>query len=364
MPATRAVWVPLRSNVAYFETTGSSLPMEGRIKSMAILSEQLYFEAGLLDVAVMDEGLTSFWIPPDDLSAEDIARRRQRAEIGEPVHFAVGLEDAPGIPAPPERMRTVLSGALQRAFVAEFHTLFDSSGLSKVEWANLGFVPQEVRGAVEEIARGEDTADLRRHDDAPRLSENNFLDDRLKKDLNRDLAAGAVMGIPVGVDDLHGSMLTHKAARDESRFREQSMPGSAALDLWVPDFTEVAWPDILALHDHDAIGGFREALIAAEEQVSHLAEPDRTLALKDHALDALAERVRELLPTKGRIGVDIGSSLVLDLVSGLFPLGGTVAASLKGLGAIQREQAEWTAILLTLRSRANDSKDRRSSGRS
>ena len=72
MLTTRTAWFPLRSNIAYFETTGPSLDLESRVKQMAMLCDELYFEPGLVDVTVSDAGAHEFRFPPSQLDEDDI----------------------------------------------------------------------------------------------------------------------------------------------------------------------------------------------------------------------------------------------------------------------------------------------------
>jgi hypothetical protein len=167
-----------------------------------------------------------------------------------------------------------------------------------------------------------------------------------------DLARGAVMGTPVAVDELHAPMLEHKTVGGHSQFEGADVPGSSALAAWVPAFHTVPWKDIVALHDHDAIGTFREKLIEAEETVPDLPESERRDALKEFEIDELAKKVRELVPTRGRVAVEVGTGLAIDLLSVAMPFLGTAAAGLKGLAELQRQQLEWTAVLLTLKDKA------------
>lgn len=90
MLTTRTAWFPLRSNIGYFETTGLGLDIEARVKQMAMLSDELVFEPGLLDVTISDSGSFDAHIPPSKLTEEGIRKRRQAVTAGEPVGFSIG----------------------------------------------------------------------------------------------------------------------------------------------------------------------------------------------------------------------------------------------------------------------------------
>jgi hypothetical protein len=79
---------------------GPSLDIEARVKQMAMLSDELLFEPGMLDVTISEEGSFDSHIPLSQLSEEDIRKRRQAVSAGEPVGFWIGPQSAPGEPAP------------------------------------------------------------------------------------------------------------------------------------------------------------------------------------------------------------------------------------------------------------------------
>jgi hypothetical protein len=349
MQATRRVWFPLRSNLAYFETTGPRLDLAGRVKEMAILAEELVFEPGYFDVNVTREGLSSWWLPSGTLSDEEIRRRRD-AEKGGRFFLGFGVQRGLGQPAEAPT-HAVIDGALEQGFFAEYELSLREWGLEDVGWAHLGSIPDEAEAAAKQVASMEDRR-MWLSRAAPALSDRGFLDDQLKKDLTLDLARGAVMGTAVAVDELHAPMLEFKATASSSNFKGMNMPGSAALRTWVPAFHKLGWKDIIALHDHDAVCSFREKLIEAEEEVSELPEAERLSALKDFQVDELAKALRDHLPTAGRVAIQVGTSLALDVLASAVPLLGTAAASLKGLAELQRQKLEWTAVLLALMQRS------------
>jgi hypothetical protein len=67
---------------------------------------------------------------------------------------------------------------------------------------------------------------------------------------------------------------------------------------------------------------------------------------------AMTSSGRELVPTRGRVAAEVGTGLAIDLLSVAMPFLGTAAAGLKGLAELQRQQLEWTAVLLTLKDKA------------
>lgn len=347
MLTTRAAWFPLRSNIGYFETTGPALDLESRVKQMAMLCDQLYFEPGMLDVTISDAGATEFWTPPSQLDEEDIRQRRQAAEVGAPVGLWIGVQPAQGVPAPPEAMRQIMGGKLARSFVAEYHLLARDSGLQDMSWAEFVFPTDEAEAEAAATARTLDSRGFIEKRAMPALSENQWLDDRLRKGLNKDIARAAAMGLPAILDHLHQPILEWRASQGTPGMQLEPVPGATALHLWAPNFTTLTWKQIIALHDHDAIGDFRQKLVEAEQTVSGLPEDERELALKDigyqAALDALRSRSAQWR--------DLGAELVVGSIVDLVPYGGLIYSALTGGAEVQKQKSEWTTILLELNER-------------
>lgn len=346
------IWFPLRSNIAYFETVSPQLNLESRIKQVALLADELLFEPGMVTVDVTEDLVFGpIYHPHETLDAEDIVRRRRASQTGKRFALHIGLQPAPGVPAPPEAMHTLGGGELQHGFVAEYHLLLERTGLAKVSWVGMGEIPAEASRAAEALAA--QRTQTERFSDAPRLSENDLLDSALKKDLNLDLAFSQATGLPVAIDELHRPMLEWKARVAGSGTKSERAPGALALHLWAPNFTYLSWKRIIELHDHDAIGAFRAKLVEAEEQVVSLPEEEQEVALRDIGYREALEKVRALTPTRSDVAVDVAAGVVFDWL----PFGGVAYSTATGIAKLQRAETEWTAVLLALTAKNHSGTD-------
>ena len=344
-------WFPLRSNLTYFSGETQRLDVEARIKQAALLSEEIVFEFGMLDVSVTETGMTSLWTPPSQLSEDRIRRHRDAARSGAPFAFSIGLQPAKGVPADAADAHTLISGPLQQALVAEYHLLLRSSGLERASWVKWA-VPQP--DVVEEAKRLAHEQNRRegielRSTDLPTLTENEFLDQQLKKDLNFDLALAGLMGVPAAVDDLRRPLLLHKASRDDKTTDISRAPGALALHALAPDYTALSWADIIALHDDDAIGAFRAKLVELETAVAHSPEEEWEQAIFDLGFDESLRKANERLPSARSQVADVA----VDLAAGFLPPGLSAAASAaRGVARMQRAREErsqeWLAVLFAL----------------
>jgi hypothetical protein len=95
------------------------------------------------------------------------------------------------------------------------------------------------------------------------------------------IGTAAAMGLPAMLDQLNQPILEWRVRQDAPNTQLERVPGATALHLWAPNFTTLDWKQLIALHDHDAIGEFRQKLVEAEQTISGLDLDERELALKD-----------------------------------------------------------------------------------
>jgi hypothetical protein len=341
------VWFPLRSNVAYFETTAPRLDLAARVKEIALLTDELWFEDGTLTVTVDPTMVMPTYRPPP-VDLEDVRRREQVAVIGSSTELSVTVERPPGA-APQREIHQLGGGPLQRGFVAQYRRLFEESGLGSTSWAHLRTLPPEDVRVVKDFAR-EVTSKDHLDREAPHLSDNEQLDAALKGDLNLDLVTASRMGMAVAIDELHLPMLDYKAQRDATPDAPRP-PGSDVLKVWIPDFTHVPWRDVIALHDHDAIGAFRSKLVEAEEEALHVDAAERPKVIAQIGIRESARDMHRYLPTLHGFVFSVG----LDLVIGLTPLAPVSAAvtAVREIAQLQRARGEWIAVHLALQHSAD-----------
>jgi hypothetical protein len=150
--------------------------------------------------------------------------------------------------------------------------------------------------------------------------------------------------VPVMLDQLHAPILQWRAEHADAEQRPEPVPGAEALHLWAPNFTALEWNEIIKLHDHDAIGEFRQKLVEAESTVAGLADPGRQIALKDIGYQAALDSLRSKTAKWLDFGIDLAAGAVVDLV----PYGGLAYSAVTGGAKLHKDKTEWTAILLAL----------------
>ena len=323
---TRRVWFPLRSNISYFDTS-SGLDIESRVKQMALLSDELWFERGIVEVMQGQSGIIwETWAPPEQFSEDRVRRRREAPQGAHP----------PALP--------LTGGSIVRSYVAEYHLLVEKAGLGNVSWVQWPLGPPDDDSAVALMTADFDSWDPLFSRAFPTADERELFGGHLRKSLNRDLVMSAAYAIPAMIGELYRPILEVRTGTAQKGIEGGAIVGTEALQLWAPNFTDLPWKRIIELHDHEAIGEFRAKIAEAEEQCANLSGEDRALALKDIGYQAALQKAGRLTPGWVDIGVDVAAGALIDIV----PWGGTIYSATTGIAKVRREQSDWTAVLLTL----------------
>jgi hypothetical protein len=115
------------------------------------------------------------------------------------------------------------------------------------------------------------------------------------------------------------------------------------LSIWIPDFTRIPWRDVIALHDHNAIGAFRAKLAEAEDEASGVEAHERPTVIAQIGLRESARELQRHFPQLQGSVFSVG----LDLAIGFTPL--APVSAVREIAALQHAHTSWVAIYLTLK---------------
>ena len=293
----RRVWFPLRSNVPCPGPAGAGLGVEARAKLLALLAGELLFEPGVLDVTVTEAGASSCWIPPGSVDEEGYRRRCLAGmRVGEPVVVAWTPEG--------DEVTSPLVGA----HVLEYHTLLRRSGLEGAPWVRWS-APEPLVARAEESARREEHAGTAppRSRALPRVEESPSADEQAAAGLESDVSFAALIGATAAVDYSRRTLLRLGPTGDPLRAGQPS--GAATIrHFMTPNLTRLGWPDVIALHDDDAVAALRAELAEPRSESDDRVSDDTLVerigsageGLIEVALFAVAAHGRDLFaPTGG-----------------------------------------------------------------
>ena len=250
----RRVFFPLRSAVELFSDPRSPDAVT-KAKEAAVLYDELIFEVGLLDVSITPDGSTSFWNPPEAMTAELVERSRSVNTVGSPMTIAFGKQEHPGIPA--EKMEVFLEGTVSNAYLAEFHTgILDELALLAPDWVRTIEIggakhPGSVGDPTYEAIRELNFADLGDRSLMPGVDP--FLRTFIYESFNRDSTVATELEASFTGTPLFAPMIERGGV-------EVDLAGSEALGVVLGDIGALPWEAVLEFREHRGSLEARERL--------------------------------------------------------------------------------------------------------
>lgn len=339
---------PLQTSVELFDDPTSPAATT-RVKQAAVLYEELLIEGGLYEIDLTSAGSFSNWLPPEHLTPERLVESRRVIELGAPVTFTIGEEEAEGVPAPPEAMRTLVDAPLSKRYVAEFYSgVLDELAPFGPDWVRELVVPPKVPTATK-LGHA-----IWRPNSADSFDKNLMRDrDRWRRRFtyqafNRDAALAGSLDAAFNLTSLFEPML----ARGQL---EPRTAGETALRVVAPDLGRLPWEAIIEFREH---GGSEEARAKLGEFDRRAAESESADALEYFArvsqevTRALFQAVKELRP---KLGEEVAKETAKTGVS-LIPFAGPFLEKVATAAELGHEthkwRHSWVAALMELGDRA------------
>lgn len=329
---------PLRTNVEYFVSTEGFLALEQRIKQAAILYDVIIFEGGVYTASVGPTGSMDFWIPPDQVTEEEL--RLKIEPYGGHHHLAIA-------PTGSSQFQTLVSGPVERRFRSEFYSILKNLGSECPKWVKMETydLTPEAKNLVNRISQSDE-----RNLDIEIGKENRFLKSKILNNLNRDLILTWGLGWAASIDPLYTPILRKKMTLHGGL---QAASGFLALDFIVPDFSRLPWEIIFELREHKAMAEFRRRMINIENLVRaslpNVNEAELRYQISQVVTDELLKEIESLQPTTR----DIAINLTLNFVGGLAPLPwSTIPSVVSGIQQLTKSiqtQNSWIAVFMKLR---------------
>jgi hypothetical protein len=334
---------PLRTNVEYFDTPEGYLSLKERIKQACILYDRLIFEGGLYQASIGPTGSFDLWIPPLELT--DAILKAKFTSRGGEHHWRIA-------PTGSENYHTVISGPMERWFRAEFHTALREFDGENMPWIDIE--TYELTPDFKQLA--DSSADNDERDENIRiLDASHFFRRKILTNLNRDLILIASLGTSASIDPLHASVLEQKMAKKPEQLK--SAPGFLAIEVAVPNFSNLPWDTILELREHPSLSEFRRKLVEAETTARTLFPDAKEDEIRYEICQIITgELVREI-SNVWSVGKDmirdmsINAAIELLLVIGRvsIPFVGEAIAAVRDGYELMQARNSWITAFLRLR---------------
>ena len=336
--STSTFFFPLRTNVEYFTSPEGFLTLERRIKQASILYDDIILEGGIYTASAGPTGSMDFWIPPNQVTDEEL--RLKLEPSGGQHHLAMA-------PTGSHQFQTLVSGPVERRFRSEFHSILKKLSPEHPKWIKMETydLTSEAKSLASRISRDDE-----KNTDIVIPEGSHFLRNMILRNLNRDLILVWSLGSTASIDPLHLPIIRRKmAAHGELR----PASGFVALEVAVPDLSEVPWNVIAEVREHKAVMEFRHRIVQTENLVRttlpNADDAELRYQISQFITNELLNEIKNLRPT----GKGIVTNLTLDLLSGLIPpplsIVSTLALNAPEIEKLVRTQTSWITIFMKLR---------------
>jgi hypothetical protein len=320
-----------------------------RGKEAAVLYDEVIFEAGVYDYSATDEGSFEHYRPPGGFTPEDLAETRIIPEPRTGMQVSLAFEAEPGEPAPPEELRSFISGTLSAYYVAEFETgILEELRKLDVPWA-AAFVAQDDQlreNGLDQIIR--DYAHERQRDESWSDPDSRILRTFVAKAFARDAVVASSLGAAFNITSLFQPLL-------ESSSTRPVLVGQRALAVLVPNVRDLRWEEIAEFREHPGSVEARAKLAEAEQRVA-ASEPDDPLEFQQRLYSAISDDLfAAIKETQGKDSTTVGKEVAktaIGFIPVVGPIAGTAASAADLVWKERTERRHWTAALMKLRDRA------------
>lgn len=279
-----------------------------------------------------------FWIPPSQVTDEEL--RLKLEPSGGQHRLALA-------PTGSRQFQTVVSGPVERRFRSEFHSILKKLGPKHPNWIKME--TYDLTSAAKSLA-GRLSWNDERNPDIVIPEGSRFLRNIILKNLNHDLILMWSLGSTASIDPLHLPVLHKKMA---ARGELHPASGFVALQVAVPDLSEVPWDVVDEVRQHKAMSEFRHRMVQTENFVRtslpDVDDAELRYQISQIITDELLNEVKNLRPTSKSVATNV----TLDLLTGLMPPPWSVVSALAlGIPEITklvRTRTSWVTVFMKLR---------------
>jgi hypothetical protein len=339
------IFLPLRSNAAWFSDEQAQRVLEARLKNYLLLYDEIVLQDGRYQSTALETGYHDAYHPPGSI-------RGDRSKIsyyqpGTPFGFFVRqTKDGPDVPV------SGLVGPRLFTYEADFYPILASAGLLNAEFIRMdaGDLSDDLTHQIAEEAR-KDISDPSIFASIPG---NRFVKAKVLESLYHDACLASMDSLDFAVDYRVGPAARLKNEMESDRWgpEARAIVGRAWVTLERPDYGHALWEEVIDVRESAAGKDFRrlvERVAAAIDKAAlEGAPPGELQHIAERKLDAelVEEMNRRKTVMMGGV-LSIGLSLIPLAIPVLGPAasaaGATIGAS--ALLNLLRERRTWVSLL-------------------
>lgn len=327
-----SVFLPLRSNAAWFASPDHSLQLERRLKNLLMVYDELVVQDGRYHLVVEDRGILEAITPPDKVHDRTVLDYKS---VDTPFSVQVATDsEGPWHP--------LIGGPAIAHFEVDFFPLFHRAGIVAepyLRWKHVQ-LSADAKTAVEQAAQHDLGTETLRSS----LPEGQFLKRAIVQGFYGDSLLSSDLRMPLSTDYHVSPVIDWKNAQlagvflPDIRFAFQH----AWLNLRLPDVAEMSWHNVHTTRQSAAGRDYRKLItqITADAASALISARDAREIQEVLQQSIVKEVVSELLKRRMTL-TDATISFGLNLM----PVVGGYIGTAKDLLNIVNERRSWVALL-------------------
>lgn len=333
------LYLPLRSNVGWFQNEGMKQAIETRIKEAILLYDEIIIEDGTYMATVFETGSFSPYAPPGKIDPLNRRINFEHLQQTTEAEFRLGIEGT-------DRNEVILSGKTLANYQIDYYEIFHDIDLKSYSFIttvviNKDKFPEEAVRDMMQRNKSEVKEHLFIHD-------NYFMRKHIVENLNYDLLTSVLIESAILFDPVHQAILQQKATIPNIYPVKEHIAEQHLFSIAIPDFSTLNLSEVLDLREEPSWNNFRNFLRNATSQItsdpSILHDPNAFNSLIQRMVDkALFEEIEHDRMNQNRTVFDLLMGCI-SLIPG-FGIPTTIAASSKSVAEYYQNQSSWVAFI-------------------
>jgi hypothetical protein len=300
------MFLPLRSNAAWFSTPETRYELESRLKNYMVIYDEIILQNGRYKCIVGETGSFDVMIPPND----NFGKRKSISylEPGQKFSFSVKADNE-------EDYTQLLGGEARVSYEVDFLPILHDANLLNSEY--ISWVNLDLRQKDKNLAKKNAKEDKKDKELSEILPNNHFQKNKIIESFYIDSLMAHFMKIPFSVDYNILSLINWKREKILKKWKPEinSLIYNNWVSLDLPYFGDLTWEEVHNIRTSKAGKDFREMLQRIASKTSkYMPEIEDYNELKDlinrEIMNELIEELMSRIKDPKKAIFDIGMNFI------------------------------------------------------
>lgn len=329
------IFLPLRSNTAWFSTVHARTALERRLKTYILLYDEVVLQDGRYICHVTENGYNEWMLGRVAAAAAGLDRTKiDYFEPGQSVQLLVN--DPEGGEA-----FELFGGDLVASYEVDFYPILHDAGMLGVNY--VGALADDATSNEKNVARGLASNDRRRVELMDSLVGNEYHKGTVVNAFYTDSLLADRLQLPFAVDEHVAPLADRKRSELRQSLSYELSPAlyNGWVELEFPDYSTATWEDVCAVRESAAGADFRRMVERVTAQVQsaiadNAEEREISRVLQREFTHEMARELTALRPSR--------TKAVLNLFANLIPMAGYLMAGVDVAEAVKGKRT-WVSLL-------------------